>query len=1557
MSKDVDLMGSERTGGGKGKKKPSGKQQRVNPMGSWGAQRLLEEDRLKNPAAVQSTTQTLIEEGFMPSRQLLEVGFLDDNLYECLSRMEKKDPATKAKALLDFLQLLPTKSVDKLLNTRTFWARQFVSCMEDDDPRIRESACRCQERYISLLKKDTLPILPTIIGPWWLAQYQMHAGAAAAARSAFHSAFSEVKRPEVLRSAATPIFSLLQRRILPLSPHEKATKKGEKGEVSEEQQQRMAEALEAMAGFVRTLNEKGLSEVEPRFTELMERPEFWKVVKLSSPKVRQAFFELQRALWEKMENVAKVFVKENITAVVGNLHERDNRAAMATWSLFLLIMSKTDEWSSVLDLQKTIIPKVLSLLKNAGFGTAASTFPFLVVFLEKVPNKTPDFLSSFLGALIQGLSAENVRSSILLAVCTAATECFGYIAKKVDAEIAKALVEKYLKPLVQDSLVGTSNVIKGADILLKMVLTWLKDKQGESRRELAEDVLVGVADKLRYTSPETVLSPRTQKWLDCFFHAGKLAFPYPSSPQAQLTEAVETYESLQEILYQLLRLSFLALKNGNTEQGKSFLIILRNISSPVLYTRLKSFIEDQPTSSSPQLTIFTALSQNIETELLCLLLQDCRDDTDSQTIFRCVWDAATDKIGLLQALEKHGGFFIIERYGTAAHMEDLLVLAENLIRTQEISNLGKLLALVVRLQGAIDTGRLLRRVQALEHRMQLTVLEMLLAALKGAECQSVVEQIVLTSLQLEWDDEVTRVLQRMGQFLVQQPVRLTREEFVRQLKASLTGAPSLEFPETLSVLLEPLSRDESAAQEIVKLCSQLVDPSVVSAVILNRTDVFLVRITRMDISDGVELVHSFWKDELESVARLVWFSVTLLMDLHLATGRGGLTPLIRCVAELHRYIELAFGSGAPVVFDHELLNDLDMYRSKLVKFLEICGFSDDAVSFAPVESLSERELGFTYAELWKKDALPAEHIFYRNSVRDRLETLLAFAEFPRTCDAIRSCAWEQIQMLRIVPSLLSERCIDLEYAGPVLDVFGTVVIDWISCLMEGTFGETADDAKVLVLAEEAMEAVENILKAREMLKDAGMLWLELTEFSFPRILAALLEGLLRAAEEEAYLKMRPPLVGRVMATMCGLIHEFAVESQGLLRPVWDTLFRLEVGLSDRLSVLRSPPSQMTDMFIRLFSPLLLHKVAHVQLAACSLLTHMLPSFPPSITTDAPPTDDPSQPAPEIPPPIELLSVLEEAADIVETMLQDVPLGGSFGGVVPDTDASTYMLGYLLAWRVTLAWMRKESSDTRQALGRYLDANGMFSALLDNVAKLLPLDEGERAAETEPLEEEDGVMKFVAAVTDVERISAAVYREALQGLPMLARAWYGRKQGNALRSIGRYTAKVVSPELVRRELAVAAQQAREIVLDNFKVNVRPTVCEITAEYRVESWLAEIVVRVPKDYPLTAVQVSWGTTKGSNMEAWDAWVIRLSGFLRRQNGSLLEGILDWKRSVDRKFAGVENCAICLSVVEAKSGQLPQMQCRTCRNKFHNECLYRWFQQQVDPTCPLCREKFFT
>ena len=289
------------------------------------------------------------------------------------------------------------------------------------------------------------------------------------------------------------------------------------------------------------------------------------------------------------------------------------------------------------------------------------------------------------------------------------------------------------------------------------------------------------------------------------------------------------------------------------------------------------------------------------------------------------------------------------------------------------------------------------------------------------------------------------------------------------------------------------------------------------------------------------------------------------------------------------------------------------------------------------------------------------------------------------------------------------------------------------------------------------------------------------------------------------------------------------------------MFKLEIGLPDGLSPLQSRPVDMVLAFIRLFAPLLLHKVAHFQLVSTHVLTNLIPFFPPTYRTEnimavmeigqvsqaknKESTKDLEAKTEPLPPPIELLSLLEESGDIVETILDDVALGEAFGDIVPQTDSYTYMLGYLMTWKVVLAWISNESNEAKQAFAKYLESTGKYSDLLDHLTRLLPLhSDDESEGRTKEL------ARFVPGVMDMHVFSPDVYASALQQMPMLSRAWFSRKQGTVARDVDKYTVRHVTGQLVKTELMAADIQARHVMFDNFKISVRPTVAEITAEYR-------------------------------------------------------------------------------------------------------------------------------
>ncbi|EUB62345.1 RING finger protein [Echinococcus granulosus] len=139
--------------------------------------------------------------------------------------------------------------------------------------------------------------------------------------------------------------------------------------------------------------------------------------------------------------------------------------------------------------------------------------------------------------------------------------------------------------------------------------------------------------------------------------------------------------------------------------------------------------------------------------------------------------------------------------------------------------------------------------------------------------------------------------------------------------------------------------------------------------------------------------------------------------------------------------------------------------------------------------------------------------------------------------------------------------------------------------------------------------------------------------------------------------------------------------------------------------------------------------------------------------------------------------------------------------------------------------------------------------------------------------------------------------------------------------------------------------------------RPLSREVITTYHFSAdQCLEMIISLPENFPLSPVTVDTGHKTGPAVSNWRTWIVHLSVFLNNQNGSILDGIGLWLRNMKKKFDGVEDCAICYSVIHDRNFSFPRLQCRMCKKRFHNECMYRYFQTSRNPTCPLCRSLFY-
>ena len=236
---------------------------------------------------------------------------------------------------------------------------------------------------------------------------------------------------------------------------------------------------------------------------------------------------------------------------------------------------------------------------------------------------------------------------------------------------------------------------------------------------------------------------------------------------------------------------------------------------------------------------------------------------------------------------------------------------------------------------------------------------------------------------------------------------------------------------------------------------------------------------------------------------------------------------------------------------------------------------------------------------------------------------------------------------------------------------------------------------------------------------------------------------------------------------------------------------------------------------------------------------------------------------------------------------------------------------------------------------------------------------------------------------VRAFACHLYKYALKLVPALIRDWWNIQPKRVADVVDKYTSKYVSPTLLDDEIRqinrsvneqqqqqppAAVQQTnaskspppKKYVEDDDEesiIRIRGVLSsrEVVAVYKMKELTMELVVQLPGNYPLGVVQVSSVKRLGVSENEWRNWLLQLTTFLTHQNGSIIQGLHIWQRNVDKKFAGVEECTICYSVIHGTNYTLPKMACRTCKKLFHNICLYKWFESSSKSTCPLCRNLF--
>jgi len=208
------------------------------------------------------------------------------------------------------------------------------------------------------------------------------------------------------------------------------------------------------------------------------------------------------------------------------------------------------------------------------------------------------------------------------------------------------------------------------------------------------------------------------------------------------------------------------------------------------------------------------------------------------------------------------------------------------------------------------------------------------------------------------------------------------------------------------------------------------------------------------------------------------------------------------------------------------------------------------------------------------------------------------------------------------------------------------------------------------------------------------------------------------------------------------------------------------------------------------------------------------------------------------------------------------------------------------------------------------------------------------------------------------LAAHVYYRALLTIPSLVRSWLvDCKDKNLSTSVTTYTATHFSPVIIDTELAhlKSPEGLEELSAENLTVKVASAVNEVTAAYNVDEHQLELTLKIPSDWPLQRVTVKDSKRIGVTESRWRGWLLGVQQIVWSQNGRIVDAISLFKKNVALHFEGQTECAICYSIISLSDGSLPRKPCKTCKNRFHAACLYKWFNTSHSSSCPLCRSEF--
>ncbi|XP_057483183.1 E3 ubiquitin-protein ligase listerin-like isoform X2 [Actinidia eriantha] len=375
---------------------------------------------------------------------------IDGEVVQHLKRLARKDPTTKIKALTSLSMILKQKSSKEILPIIPQWAFEYKKLLSDYNREVRRATHDTMILLVAAVGRDLAPHLKSLMGPWWVSQFDPASEVSQAAKRSFQAAFpAQEKRLDALILCTTEVFMYLEEN-LNLTPQSMSDKATALDELEVMHQQVISSSLLALATLLDILvgsqyERPGLENIaaeqkktsKARTTAISYAENlfpahkyFLEFLKSQSPAIRTATYSVLRSF---IKNIPHAFSEGNMKtlamAILGSFQEKDPTCHSSMWDTILLF-SKTfpDSWT-IPNVQKTLLSRFWQFLRNGCFGSQQVSYPALVIFLDAIPPKSITGEKFFLEFFQNFLAGRNPSHSLnadpdRLAFFQAFRECF-----------------------------------------------------------------------------------------------------------------------------------------------------------------------------------------------------------------------------------------------------------------------------------------------------------------------------------------------------------------------------------------------------------------------------------------------------------------------------------------------------------------------------------------------------------------------------------------------------------------------------------------------------------------------------------------------------------------------------------------------------------------------------------------------------------------------------------------------------------------------------------------------------------------------------------------------------------------------------------------------------------------------------------------------------------------------------------------------------------------------------------------------------------------------------